>query len=300
MKFEGKRFCSDGLTLDGGFFLPDDLDAGEPHPLIIPCSGFTGLMRIHPARFARSLTARGWMCFGFDYRGFGDSQGPRGRVLLDEQVRDILHGAAFAADDPRVDPQRIVLLGWGMAGGLILDAACAMEPPAGLIVANGFYDGPRVQRAHRGEGGLRRFIARAAAHRTRCARTGEAAATDPFDLYPLDERSRRYVDEVLRPTPGYDAQPYDWALADSLLRWRPEAHAGELDTPLLIIHGDQNALHPPAEATSLYEAYRGPKELYWVEGGGHTEWMLDEDPKFQSVCAAIDRWLGQHLHQTAT
>lgn len=295
MQFEARQFYSDGLKLSGGFFLPDDFEPSAPQPLVIPCSGFTGLMDIHPARFARALTARGRLCFGFDYRGFAESEGPRGRVILDEQVRDILNAVVFAATDPRVDEAKIVLLGWGMAGGLILDAAHALPDLAGLIPANGFFDGPAVQRAHRGEAGFRDFLSEASQRRAEIARSGEDLSADPFAIYPLDAQSRGYVDEVLRKTPDYDAQPYSWVMADSLLRWMPIEGAGRLSVPMLIVHGDANKLHPVSEAERLREVYGGPAELHWVDKAGHTEWMLDEDPKFQATAARIADWLEETL-----
>jgi hypothetical protein len=294
MKIETTTFFSDGLKLSGTFYWPDDAGPG-PHPLVVPCSGFTGLNAIHPARFARYLTARGQACFGFDYRGFAGSEGPRGRVLLEEQARDIIHAATFAAADPRVDAARLVLLGWGMGGGLVIDAARTLRDIAGLVCVNGFYVGARVQRAHRGEDGLRAFEERAAAERAHRVATNDDHETDPFDLYPLDEQSRRYVDNVLRKAPNYDAQPYSWRLADSLLRFDVEAHAPRLAAPLLVCHGEKNALHPPAEATAFHAAYGGPKDLYWIPDAGHTEFMADDNPTFQALAARIADWLNGPL-----
>lgn len=287
MQTKPVTFYSDALRLSGAFFLPDDDDGGAAAPLVIPCSGFTGLMDIHPARFARSLTAAGHRCFAFDYRGFADSEGERGRVLLGEQVRDIMHATAFAASDERVDESKIILLGWGMGAGLVLDAARHLPGIIGLIGANGFYDGARVQRAHRGEEGMRRFLYEVHTERAERARTGKARYADPFDIYPLDPASREYVDNTLRKFEEYDAEQYSFEMADSLLRWRPEAYAPEMEIPLLIAHGDRNALHPTDEAKSLHDSYAGPKELFWIEGAGHTEFMHDEDPKYQALASKV-------------
>jgi alpha-beta hydrolase superfamily lysophospholipase len=294
MRDESVQFFSDGLRLSGGFFWPDG-QVTHPRPLVIACSGFTGLMSIHPARFARFLTGRGRACFGFDYRGFADSGGQRGRVLLEEQVRDILHACAFASADPRVAADRVFLLGWGMGAGLVLDAARALPGVAGVIAVNGFYCGERVQRAHRGEQGLRAFRERVDAERARRAATGRAEMVDPFEIYPLDAQSREYVDAVLRKTPNYEAERYSMELADSLLRWNPQAYASKMRIPLLLAHGTENRLHPPAEAESLYAAYGGPKSLYFIEGAGHTEFMHDEDPRFQALAERIADWLDERL-----
>jgi len=291
MQIEETHLYSDGLKLAAKFFLPDEPAGDGPRPIIIPCSGFTGLMDIHPARFARYLTQHGYCCFGFDYRGFGASEGPRGRVILDEQVRDIIHATAFAEADERFHENRVVLLGWGMGGGLILDAARELLGVYGLIAVNGFYSGKRVQAAHRTPDEYLAFRDQTRqAYRDR-ARSGTVDATDPFGLYPLDAQSREYVDNVLRQAPNYDTESYSAELADSLLRWEPEAYAPQMRTPLLIAHGTRNALHPYTEAEHLFSAYGGPKDLYWIEGVGHTEWMLDDNPTFQALGRRLVAWL---------
>jgi len=295
MRTEETSFFSDGCRLGASFFWPDDLDAATLQPMVIACSGFTGLRRIHPARFARYLTKRGQSCFSFDYRGFADSDGPRNRVLLEDQVRDVIHAAAYVSDDKRVDASRLILLGWGMGAGLVLDAARQLSGLVGIIAVNGFYDGRRVQRHHRGEGGYRAFCRRVEADRRNRSRSGVATEADPFDIYPLDPQSRDYVDNILRKTPGYSAAGYSFELADSLLGWAPEAYADRMHLPLLIAHGDQNQLHPPSEATSLQNVYSGPKELFWIEGAGHTEFMHDDDPKFQALGARIAGWIDARL-----
>lgn len=294
MQTRDVTFHSDGLKLAGSFFVPDNVAGTEKAPLVIACSGFTGLRTIHPARFARFLTARGICCFGFDYRGFAESEGQRGRVLLEEQVRDIMHAVAYAATDRGVDPTRIVLLGWGMAGGMVIDAARQLDGIIGLIAANGFFVGDRVQRALRGDA-YAAFRERVARERRSFASTGVAAQADPFDIYPLDAQSRGYVDAVLRRTPKYDAEPYSWELGDSLLRWNVEAYASGMQTPLLIAHGTENRLHPVAEAQSLYDNYGGEKELFWLEGAGHTEFMDDADPRFIELGEALYAWLAKRL-----
>jgi len=295
MHSEEVTFYSDGLKLKGAFHFPDELDASVEHPLVMPCSGFTGLRRIHPERFARYLTEHGFACFSFDYRGFGDSEGIRRRVILEEQVRDVLHAVGYVETDARIDADRLVLLGWGMGAGVIIDAARELLGVVGLIAVNGFYSGKRVQQSHHTTKGFLEFRDRVRSEYASRARSGELRWDDPFFYYPLDEDSRQYVEEVLCLQPGYDMEKYSAELADSLLRWYPEAHAPYMRTPLLIAHGARNALHPVTEAEALFTAYGGPKELYAIEDAGHTEWMFDDDPRFRALGARIVRWLERLL-----
>jgi uncharacterized protein len=266
MQIEDITFYSDGLKLDGAFYLPDDFDPSIRHPLVIPCSGFTGLKHIHPERFARYLTAHGYLCFSFDYRGFGDSEGIRRRVILEEQVRDVLHAVGYVEADERVNPDRLILLGWGMGAGVVLDASRELLGVVGLIAVNGFYSGKRVQQSHHTTKGFLEFRDRVREEYASRARSGQVRWADPFYYYPLDEESRQYVEEELRRHPNYDTEEYSGELADSLLRWYPEAHAPQMRTPLLIAHGTRTALHAATEAECLFSAYGGPKELYWIEG----------------------------------
>ncbi|WP_206075729.1 alpha/beta hydrolase [Marinobacter sp. NP-4(2019)] len=144
------KFKSDSLTLDGAFFKNDAQD--DPRlPIVIVCSGFTGQKNIHPERYARFLTKKGFTVFGFDYRGFGESEGEREHVLIEEQVRDIANAVAVVHKRASEEGRKVVLAGWGMGGGLVLDAyRICQDQVDGLIVMNGFFDAVRVQKALRG------------------------------------------------------------------------------------------------------------------------------------------------------
>src|SRR5699024_3266494 len=110
-------FFSSGYLLDAELHLPDDEGAAAPYPTIVACSGYGGLKIIHPERFARALTPRGYAVLAFDYRGFGLSEGERGRLIPQEWVRDVRSAVDRVSCHPRLDPGRISLVGWGRGGG---------------------------------------------------------------------------------------------------------------------------------------------------------------------------------------
>lgn len=291
-------FYSEGVKLDASFFWPGEGNVAADKPVFIICSGFTGLKSIHPARYSRFFTRMGYPCFGFDYRGFEKSEGERKRVLLEEQIEDIVHAVSYVSSHPKTVGRPIILMGWGMAGGMIFESARLLLENdkinlKALVAANGFYNAIRVQKALRGKEGWQEFGNWLQEARSKAAVSGEVPEVDPFRVYPLDPVSEEYVNRVLRAVPGYnEGAQVRLNFADSLLRFAPE---NNLDTfekiPLLIVHGDQNALHPVSEAESLYKKYPGPKKLHWVPEAGHTEWMLDENQKFQDLVVAIDRWV---------
>jgi pimeloyl-ACP methyl ester carboxylesterase len=291
MRAEKTSFLSDGLKLDASFFHPDENVDTKDKPFVIVCSGFQGLKNIHPERYARWLTQYGYTCFGFDYRGFARSEGEPTVCHLEDQIRDISNAVAFVRHRMGDRNRKLVLAGWGMGGGLILDAARISQGVDALVAINGFYNAKRVQTALRTEKEWNEFQDWYHEEKTRLATGGEPRSIDPFHIYPLDPETKVYVDNVLRKNPDFGIN-VRLSFADSLLQFAPENSLEHLkETPLLIVHGDRNALHPVAEAKSLHECYPGPKEMYWVPDAGHTEWMLDENPKFQAVARRIGQWI---------
>ena len=291
MKTEATSFYSEGLKLDATFYLPDQGSEDPSRPIIVVCSGFMGLNSIHPARFARALTPLGYTTFGFDYRGFAASEGTPGRVLLEEQVSDIANAAAFASQHSNAGGGRVVLIGWGMAGGLILEAARLIPRVASLVCVNGFYNGKRVQRTVRGWDGYVDFMEKLDSARAEAARTGNVIEVEPFSIYPVDSQSGEYVNNVLYRVPEFGGL-FKPMLADSLLRFAADQNLDDFGrVPLLIAHGEKNRMHPPTEAESLYRNYPGPKEMFWLWGAGHTEFMDDENPTFKRLVGAIEGFL---------
>jgi len=291
MRTEPVRMVSDGLALCGAFFRPDGDDGKDKKPLIIVMSGFTGLYTIHPSRFARFLTKRGHRCFSFDYRGFANSEGARGDLILEDQVRDVRNAISFVRTFPFVDHDKIVLVGWAMGAGVVLKAAYRSLGIAALCALNGFFDGYRFLHFHRGDHGMDSFEMRVERARQVAATTGTWLRAEAFDIYPLDPGSSTYVDKHLRTYENYFEHDFSLAFADSLLSWKPEAIAPFMSVPIWIAHGENNQLHSPEESKSLYSLYGGEKQLYWIRNAGHTEWLLDENPIFQKLASDMETWL---------
>jgi len=281
---------SDKIKLDGSFYLPDTGE-NSTKPVVIVCSGFTGMKEIHPARFARFLTKHDNTVFGFDYRGFGKSEGTKNKVLLEEQTRDIANVIAYVKN---IYPDRkLVIAGWAMSSGMILEAAKLVgDLLDGIICMNGFYNSIRVQKALRGGEGFKKFKKWLSDERVKNVNGKGEKDFDPFDIYPLDAVSRKYVFKELVKTEGYGIRS-DFDFADSLMVFNCENDLSHLSNiPVLIAHGDDNQLHPVAEAQSIFEKYpNSDKELFLLEGGGHTEWMIDTDPKFIKFASKLASWI---------
>src|SRR5690349_190200 len=103
MRSTPMQFYSDGIRLDGVLQLPEVTGNGRRYRVVVLCSGFQGLKEIIPAKLWGPFTAAGFACFAFDYRGFGTSDGARGRVIPREQVEDVRNAVTLVQQVPEVD-----------------------------------------------------------------------------------------------------------------------------------------------------------------------------------------------------
>ena len=290
-------FFSSGHRLDADLHLPDDGGAGAPYPVVIACSGYQGLKVIHPERFARALTPRGYAVLAFDYRGFGLSEGERGRLVAQEWALDIRAAVDRVSAHAEIDASKVALIGWGLGGGCVV--AEAAEDPRVQVVAscNGIADGYRSTRKMHDEASWTSLLERVEADRGRRSELGRSEITSPWDIVrlDLDGQTDGYVGEELYKAPGFGAG-VTLESADYLLRFKPVEHAARLgDRPLLVVHGENNQLHKLEEAQALYDAAPAKKRLEVLEGKGHTEWMFDEDPTFQHMVGVIDDFFREAL-----
>jgi pimeloyl-ACP methyl ester carboxylesterase len=109
-------------------------------------------------RFAARLNQAGFSVLAIDFRRLGGSGGmPRQVVRVNDQVADYGAAARFARTLPEVDPGRVALWGFSLAGGHVLRAAAADPDLAAAIAQTPLADGPAV-----GPNALRHMTPRAA------------------------------------------------------------------------------------------------------------------------------------------
>lgn len=287
-------FFSDGLRLVGTIYEPNGAAEG-PRPTIVVCSGYLGLNAIYPRLFAGPLTEAGYVVFGFDYRGTGESDGVPGRILLHEEVRDVRNAVTHIRLQEGVDPARIALLGWGMGAGIVIEASALDERVAAVLALNGFYNGHRFLMHRHGAGQFHRMLQVVEDDRVLRVRTGQGRFSDPYEVYPLDEDTYAEVRLRLEPVPHFGPRTAV-ELAESLLAFDPEALVERIaPRPLFVGHGKHNLLHPVSEAESLLARAGEPKTAHWIDGK-HNDFMHAEHPQFQELAATIANWLRERLH----
>ncbi|TFV60880.1 alpha/beta hydrolase [Geodermatophilus sp. DF01-2] len=292
-------FFSNGFRLDADLHLPDG-DSRGPYPVVVPASGYQGLKIIHPERFARALTRRGYAVLAFDYRGFGFSEGERGRLVPQEWAEDVRAAVDRVTSHSDLDATRVALLGWGLGGGVVVAEAAYDPRVRAVVVANGIADGYRSTQKMHDDNSWNSLLKRVDADREHRVSTGRSEITSPWDIVrlDLDTRTDGYVGEELYKASGFGSG-VTLESADYLLRFAPGEVVHRIaPRPVLVVHGAENQLHRAEEAQALYDAAGEPKRLELLEGRGHTEWMADEDPTFQHVMSLVDEFLAKAFSTT--
>jgi len=139
------RFAVDGQTVVGTLTLPD---TAEPAPVVLMLFGFLGHRGEWPiagteegpyARAARLWADRGIASLRIDYRGSGESAGSFAEASVSSEAADGLGAIRFLKADPRLDADRLAVLGWSLGGPVATLVAKSSQPDA-LVLWNGVND----------------------------------------------------------------------------------------------------------------------------------------------------------------
>ncbi|TRV80150.1 alpha/beta hydrolase [Streptomyces sp. 130] len=277
-------FHSEGSRLEATLYYPQDAaQDGAPRPALVINSGYQGFNEFYPKMFAERMTERGFVCLGFDYRGMADSEGEKGRVLIEEQTQDVRNAVTFLRAQDGIDPRRVGLVGWGMGAANVILAAEKDGAVAGVAALNGFYDGERWLKSIHTYDEFQKIVAEVAEDRTNRVLKGESRLADTFEHYPLDPATGDYVEKELSQVYGF-GHPTRIQFTESILDLKVQNVVANLaPTPLFLGHGERNSLHPFDEAANLYEAAASPKTLYTIDGR-HNDFMFVDHPEFLTLC----------------
>jgi pimeloyl-ACP methyl ester carboxylesterase len=244
---------------------------------------------------AKRLSAQGYACLIFDYRGFGKSEGPRGRLLPLEQVADIEAAVTFVGTRPEVDGSRIGLLGISLGGSHALYTAGMNEHVTVVAAIAPVGDGRRWLRQSRRSWEWLEFLERVAADKRARVLDGKGSAIDAWDIVLLDPASRAFLENVLREFPALKCD-LDLESAEALIRYSPQLLARRISPrPLLLLHGEADLVVCVEESRGLYAEAGEPRTLVLVPGMTHFNWTIPQEKLFDDVMQILSRWLSVHL-----
>ncbi len=293
MSNETVSFYSEGVRLGGNLFLPDDLRPGERRAGVVLCHGYTGVRDLYLPDNARVLNQAGYVVLTFDYKGWGDSEGPKSRLSPYGRVMDSQAALTFLGAQPMVDPDRLGLYGTSYGGATVVWTA-AVDPRVKCVVSVvGVGHGQRWMRSVRRPDEYHDLMARSAADRVRRTLSGGSEFVDRNTVLLPDRQSAELAAAARRGNPGAVGEiPLEYV--DDTLGFHPEWVVDKIaPRPVLFITASEDRLVPPEESEALYRRAGEPKKLVTLRGWGHYEVYTGE--AFRQVMAETLAWYRQHL-----
>jgi fermentation-respiration switch protein FrsA (DUF1100 family) len=265
-------FESQGETLIGHLYLPDDYVAGTELPGVVVTGSWTSVKEQMSGLYAEALADRGFAALAFDFRNFGESSGDiRALESPTLKIEDITAAAAFLPTLPEVTDDAIAGLAVCASAGYMAHAIADGAPFQTFATVGAWLHDAETARVIYTPERYERLMAAS----QQAQAYYEADGTIQYTLAAtnneaLDLVAMRWADPGFYYTnpergaiPEYDNRfPLmaweEWLTFDAL------AAADGIDVPYLMVHGDQMAL--PDNAQAFYAEVGSPKAMEWVEG----------------------------------
>jgi len=285
-------FYSAGLKLAGIVRIPGDYKKGEKRAAIVLCHGFTGIKEWLIPPYAEAFTKAGYVTLTFDYRGFGESEGIRGRLIPMEQSEDIRNAITFMETLDEVNENHIGLWGTSFGGANVVYTAGIDSRPKSVVSQVGFGDGERTARAYLSEDMVNFFLEAIKQDRRKRVLTGESTYLKQTDVLS-DAESVAVLNRDIKKLPRLETMlPMEYA--ENQMIYKPE-NVVHLISPraLLLIQAEKDPIIPLGEARSLYEKAGEPKKLVTLEGVTHFQ-IYEGKGLEKSIRLALD-WYKKYL-----
>lgn len=281
-------FDADGVRLAGVLRVPA---ADGPVPAVAFTGPFTGVKEQVVGLYADRLARHGIATFAFDHRGFGESGGRAGHEDSQGKLADLRAAVGVLASRPEVAADRVGVVGVCLGGGYAVLAAATDPRIAAVAGIAGAYNSPAYFAERMGiaayRGALASFIAAADEEIPAVAADGGDAAmpgAEPYAYYGTDRSTAPHWRNRVTRGSLHALMTLDALTAADLL--------GE--TPLLVVHGKEDAYCSPELARRLYERATGVKRIEWLDATRHID-LYDTDPFVAQAVSVTADFLHTHL-----
>jgi len=245
---------------------------------------FGGVKEQTSGLYAQTMAERGFITLAFDASYNGESGGtPRHIAALETFVEDFSAATDYLGTHPRVDRDRIGVIGVCASGGFSL-AAAQVDPRLKAVATVSMYDMGRAYRDGQGYASTpsdvntvderKKALAEAAEQRWTEAAGGEvrygggnAVPMKPSQQAAADE----FADYYATPR-GFHPRSHPMSLTSlgAITAFMPLAQVELIaPRPLLLIAGEK--AHSRYYTEDAFTLASGPKELHIVPGAGHVD-----------------------------
>jgi cephalosporin-C deacetylase-like acetyl esterase len=293
MKTELVHFYSDGCRLAGRLNIPDGATVENKRPGIVLCHGFTGIKELILPQYAEAFAEAGFAALAFDYRGFGESDGQRGRLLWHDQAADIRNAVTFMTTRDEIDAERLGL--WGTSyGGALAPYAFALDDRVKACVGQlGFSDGYAAVAGRMPAEQLEAFRGMIEQDRRQRVLHNEPMYGDAMALAG-DPEMTTFFEEAAKENPQIRDRQIMLQFLEAHMEFSPISVIDRKgDRPLLLIAAELDIICPPEGYKALYDKASEPKKWVVFESTRHFEFYSGE-PADRSASEAVN-FFKEHL-----
>jgi len=286
------EFYSDGYKLKGNLYLPEDYNEEETLPLILLCHGFAGVKELLLPNYALKFIEKGYAAFTFDYRGFGESEGPLGQIIPEEQVRDIRNAITFVSSQTEINCQKIGLWGTSLGGANALITSAIDDRVKALSVQITFGDGERNNTYNLSEEDKEKR--KAALNKSLLAATTKNKVMKlPLKKILSDPQSKKFFEEYSPLFPEALKTKIPFITTKYIDEWKPENYLDRIKIPVLVVGATNDIVNCPKESEEIFNKLSTEKKKLLMIDSTHYDIYIDED--LDTVSCEQLKWYEENL-----
>ena len=286
-------FYSGGAKLAGDLYTPDEPGPTERRPGVVLCCGYTGVKNLYLDVMARRFAAAGFVALAFDYKGWGESGGPRLRLAPYGRVEDTQAALTFLSTQPSVSAARLGLYGISYGGSTAVFTAAIDSRVRAIVSVTGVGNGARWMRGVRYPWEFRQLIERARGDQRQQVGSGVSELAERSDVLKLDPRSIEISALARAGRPGA-SMLVPLEMVHETLGFNPEWVVDRISPrAALFMTSDLDELVLPEESISLHNRAGEPKKLVVLSGFGHYD--VFTGPALDLVMAEAIPWFWRYL-----
>ena len=290
-------FYSDGLKIAGMLYEPDNA-ADNSCPGIVMCQGLVGQKEhFWFPEIARHFVDLGMVALPWDFRGVGESEGEPGRLYPLEHAEDIRNALTYLEVHPKVDPERLALIGWSWGGGMVPYVAGVDERVKCAISIVGWGDGERRMREARRYWEWVELQETLAEDRKSRVVTGKSKVVPADQIRPGNpayaEKTRSMYREIPRMD-NFERPAHSLASVERTIEFKPIEVVDRISPrAILYIAAEKDTTNSPEGVVDMYNRTKEPKKLSIIPGIAH--YGVYKEPESSQILQLSTDWLKEHL-----
>jgi hypothetical protein len=231
------------------------------------------------------LAGLGYAALRFDFRGCGESEGERGRVICKEQVKDTRNALSFLATRLEIDSKRIGVVGQSFGAAVAVYAAGVDRRIAACISSGGWGDGAKkFRRQHASPRAWKKFSAMMKEGKRR-KRAGRPMSVPRYDIVPIPPRLRGNL------APG-SIMEFPFEVVETMVAFNANEVVGRIaPRPLLLLHSANDSVTPTEQSIELFARAGKPTDLHLIADVDH--FMFSEGNTL--VVNLVRNWLDKYF-----